>query len=172
MIELEKQLAGTASSKTLLTLIQDAMTGNSGAQLSLARRYYEGDGVPQDSTEAVKWYRKVAETGFGAVQELLGTIYDNGDGVPQNHAEAATWYRHAANQGYIGAQYGLGVMYEKGHGVPHDDVAAYKWLILATSKPKTKFYAIASHQMAILANRMSADDMTRAQQEASAWRSR
>ncbi len=173
IIEPEKQLVSAMTgAKILVALKNEALKGDVSAQLSLGRMYFRGDGVAQDTTEAVTWYRKAAATGYGAVQEFLGTLYDNGDGVPQNYAEAVTWYRQAANQGYIGAQYGLAVMYEKGNGVPPDDVAAYKWLILATSKPKTKFYAVALHAMAILAKRMTLDDIARAGREASVWTAR
>ena len=40
-------------------------------QNDLGNRYYDGDGVPQDYAEAVKWYRKAAEKGNREAQYIL-----------------------------------------------------------------------------------------------------
>ena len=40
-----------------------AEKGDARAQFSLGNMYREGEGVPKDATEAVKWYRKSAEQG-------------------------------------------------------------------------------------------------------------
>ena len=45
-----------------------AEQGNAEAQFSLGFRYDEGEGVPQDSQEAVKWWRKAAEQGHDQAQ--------------------------------------------------------------------------------------------------------
>jgi TPR repeat protein len=46
---------------TALRLLRPlANQGNSGAQYNLGFMYYEGEGVPQDFAEAVKWYRLAA----------------------------------------------------------------------------------------------------------------
>ena len=93
--------------------------------------YANGQGVPQDNVQAVKWYRLAADQGNARAQDNLGLMYANGQGVPQNNAEAAKWYRLAAVQGYARAQYNLGVMYANGQGVPEDNVQAHKWFNLA-----------------------------------------
>ena len=54
-------LACPAFSEDIQTLIKDADGGNPKAQFNLGVAYYTGQGVPQDYTEAVKWYRKAAE---------------------------------------------------------------------------------------------------------------
>ena len=55
--------------------------------------YYNGEGVPHDYAEAVKWYRLAAAQGDAVAQYNLGVMYDNGKGVPQDHAKAMKWYR-------------------------------------------------------------------------------
>ena len=62
--------------------------------------YDNGEGVPENDAEAVKWYRKAADQGYAKAQSNLGVMYDNGEGVPENDAEAVKWYRKAADQGY------------------------------------------------------------------------
>ena len=69
-----------------------AEQGNAEAQFSLGFRYDEGEGVPQDSQEAVKWWRKAAEQGHDQAQFGLGVMYETGDGVPRDSQEAVKWY--------------------------------------------------------------------------------
>ena len=73
--------------------------------------YDNGEGVPEDDGEAVRWYRLSAQHGFAAAQHNLGVMYDDGNGVPEDDGEAVRWYRMAAEQGYVIAQFTLGVMY-------------------------------------------------------------
>ena len=46
--------------------------------------YENGQGVPQDYAEAVKWYREAADQDDTDAQFNLGLMYENGDGVPRN----------------------------------------------------------------------------------------
>jgi hypothetical protein len=84
---------------------------------------YESYGVPKDSVEAVKWYRKAAEQGIAEAQFNLGKMYNSGEGVPRDYVEAAKWYRKAAEQGIAEAQCLLGEMY---WGVSHNSLDFYK----------------------------------------------
>ena len=68
------------------------------AQYSLGLMYDEGQGVPQDYAEAVKWYRKAAEQGHARAQNNLGAMYYKGRGVPQDYAEAHMWFNLAASR--------------------------------------------------------------------------
>ena len=54
-----------------------------------------GEGVPEDDREAVKWYRKAAEQGDALAQNNLGLMYANGEGVPEDDREAVKWYQRA-----------------------------------------------------------------------------
>ena len=104
-----------------------AEQGNAGAQYNLGYMYDTGDGVPENDSEAVKWYRKAAEQGLAGPQFNLGIMYANGEGVPENESEAVKWYRKAADQGHSGAQSNLGYMYANGEGVPENNIRAYVW---------------------------------------------
>ena len=87
-------------------LKEAAEQGNDQAQFNLGLMYANGDGFPEDDTEAVHWYRKAAEQGNAWAQTGLGLMYANGEGVPEDDAEAVSWYRKAAEQGNAWAQYG------------------------------------------------------------------
>ena len=45
--------------------------------------YATGQGVPEDDTEAVRWFRLAAEQGHAHAQLVLGFNYDYGLGVPE-----------------------------------------------------------------------------------------
>ncbi len=91
-----------------------AEQGNASAQFNLGRMYSNGEGVPQDDAEAVRWYRRAAEQGHVDAQFVLGVMYGIGRGVPQDETEAVWWYRLAADQGFALAQSNLGLRYTVG----------------------------------------------------------
>ena len=97
------------------------------AQFNLAEKYYYGEDVEMDYTEAFKWYRMAAEQGYDAAQNCLGDMYLFGEGIEEDDAEAMKWYRKSAEQGNAEAQYNLGYMYRNGYGVVKDYEEAVKW---------------------------------------------
>jgi len=104
-----------------------AERGDADAQTKLGQMYAQGEGVPKDSIEAVKWYRKAADQGNSDAQRSFGWMCANGEGVPKDSTEGAKWVRKAADQGNAKAQSLLGLMYANGDGVPKDNVEAVKW---------------------------------------------
>ena len=52
-----------------------AEQGDARAQARLGLLYYQGDGVPQDFTEALIWLRKAAQQGNAPAQARLGEVY-------------------------------------------------------------------------------------------------
>jgi uncharacterized protein len=58
--------------------------------------YEFGKSVPQNYTEALKWYRKAADQGDVDAQLSLGLMYDKGEGAPQNYVQAHMWFNLAA----------------------------------------------------------------------------
>jgi S1-C subfamily serine protease len=127
--------------------------------------YLDGQGVPQDYAEALKWLRKAIEKGNASAQAILGMMYWYGDGVPQGYAEAVKWYRNAAEQGDALAQNNLGEAYAYGKGVPQDYSEAYKWFNLAASKGYQSALAARNN----LASKMSPDQIADGQLRAIAF---
>ena len=91
---------------------QAAERGEAWAQYNLGLMYDNGDGVPEDDTEAVKWYRKAAEQGLANAQYNLGVMYANGNGVPEDNVVAYMWLNLAAAQGHEDAKTNKGVVSE------------------------------------------------------------
>jgi TPR repeat protein len=50
--------------------------------------YDNGEGVPQDKAEAVRWYRLAADQGDAQAQTNLGVKYAMGEGVLQDNVQA------------------------------------------------------------------------------------
>jgi TPR repeat protein len=69
-----------------------AERGDAEAQHSLGWMYEKGEDVPQNYTEAVKWYRKAAEQGDASGQSSLGLMYLQGRDVPENKELFHMWY--------------------------------------------------------------------------------
>ena len=105
-----------AQSTEIEQLRSAAEQGDASAQFNLGLKYYNGEGVPQDYQEAVKWYRLAAEQGDASAQGSLGAMYYIGEGVPKDDVEAVYWLRLAAGQGHASAQGALGAMYMNGQG--------------------------------------------------------
>jgi TPR repeat protein len=136
-----------------------AKQGEAHAQYNLGIMYANGDGVPENDSEAVKWYRKAAGQGYANAQSNLGLMYALGDGVPENDAEAVKWYRKAADQGLAESQTSLGFMYAEGEGVPENNIRAYVWWSMA----KTQGNADASTNLEILKPTMTKQQIAQAQ---------
>ena len=108
-------------------LSKDKDEHNAITQYQLGEKHYNGDGVPQDYKEAMKWFRLAADQGNADGQRGLGVMYYYGQSVPQNDNRAAHWFRKAAEQGDAVGQCILGVMHYNGQGVPQDDDQAAYW---------------------------------------------
>ena len=83
-----------------------AEQGNATAQSILGLMYANGEGVPKDAAEAVRWFRLAAEQGTARAQFNLGFMYANGEGVPKDDVTAYAWLNIAAAQGQSSANEG------------------------------------------------------------------
>lgn len=71
--------------------LKAAEEGHAGAQYGVANLYANGQGVAQNDSEAVSWYREAAEQGMADAQYTLGVLYMSGVRVPQDIEEAYFW---------------------------------------------------------------------------------
>lgn len=103
-------------------LLLNSATGLAGVQEDMAAgalAYSRGDVV-----EALRLYRRAAETGHAPAQVRLGYIYDKSE----FNEEAVSWFRRAAEQGNAEGQYYLGEMYSMGEGITRDYAQATSWI--------------------------------------------
>lgn len=99
---------------SLTTLQRIAEQGNANAQFTLGQKYEQGDGVPKNDQQAIKWYRKAAEQDDCDAQFSLARLYEEGTKtIPQSYQQAITWYKKAAEQGDPEAMQRIAHVYEK-----------------------------------------------------------
>ena len=119
-ILLASVLAVSAQLSPIGELSAKAAQGDAEAQFQLGMRYRNGDGVPKNYADALKWLQKASEQGNPKAQSELGLMHEGGLGTAVNYEEAVKWYRKSAEQGCSWGQNNLGVMYDHGLGVPQD----------------------------------------------------
>jgi TPR repeat protein len=61
--------------------------------------YHNGQGVPQDDAEALKWLSLAADQSNADAQCNLGLMYADGWGVPKDIVRALMWFNLSAAQG-------------------------------------------------------------------------
>ena len=103
-------------------------------QFQVGVKYYWGLGVPQDFTQAIKFFHLAASNGHSSAQTFLGHCYYWGNGVPQDYGESVEWFQKAADQDNGAAQLNLGTCYELGKGVREDSVKAVKLYTLVAHR--------------------------------------
>lgn len=87
-----------------------------------------GAGPSRNDRDALEYFRRSAELGYGPAQVVLGYLYESGTMTGGSQSQAVDWYRKAANQGDVLAQWMLGRSYFNGGGIQQDLNAAQKWL--------------------------------------------
>jgi len=87
-----------------------AEQGDATAQFSVGARYATGEDVPQDYTEAVRWFSMAAEQGHVVSQATLGAYYWAGRGVPQDLVKAYFWSVLAKAGGDEASKYRVSVL--------------------------------------------------------------
>jgi hypothetical protein len=109
-------------------LFQDARFGDVDAQLELADRLREGNGMPVNLEDALHWYKLAAEARNPLAMNNLGSMLLNGMGCAADAKAAAIWFLGAAEAGDAVAQFNLGLRYLHGTGLEMDDEKAAEWI--------------------------------------------
>jgi TPR repeat protein len=115
-------------SGALAVYSQAAGLGHPRAMAVLGNMYRDGQGVPRDPYQAVKWYTRAAALGNRGAQYSLGRMYEEGEGLPRSVTMATQLYKASARQGMPKAQLALGLSYEFGNGVSRNRRSALYWL--------------------------------------------
>ena len=111
------------------SLRQAAMRGDPTAQVEVASRFANGQGVGRDLQQAFQWYGRAATQGLGIAQYRFAALYERGLGTTRDAERARVWYARAAEQGNVKAMHNLAVLSVSGGR--SDYVAAAKWFALA-----------------------------------------
>jgi TPR repeat protein len=84
--------------KPLDDIRRTAELGDAQAQFQLGYIYEGGMLVPQNSTEAIKWYSSAANQRYGPAQYSLGVMYAYDTNVPRDNVRAYMWFSLAASE--------------------------------------------------------------------------
>lgn len=85
-------------SNELKEIISKAVVGDKVAQKSLGYKYYYGEGLSQDYTKAIYWYKASATHAYPVALYNLGICYQQGTGVNKSYFEAFKWFLLAARK--------------------------------------------------------------------------
>lgn len=133
-----KALEAGSSPKAVEVLLKLANEGNPLAQFRLGGLYYHGQGVAEDESMAIYWWKKSAANGNAEAMYQIGHAYLFGNTAARNVAdpdrEAAVWYFQAASAGHAEAAYTLGLLFLAGKGVIEDRNEAIRWFRSAAGK--------------------------------------
>jgi localization factor PodJL len=110
-----------------LPLRQAAAEGDPRAQHAIALRYAQGQGTPQNLTEAARWLERAASAGLAPAQYRLGAMYERGQGVTKDLGRARSWYQAAAEKGNVKAMHNLAVSLSGRESGNPDYALAAKW---------------------------------------------
>ena len=99
-----------AAASNLEGLRRLAEQGDPIAQFAVGARYATGEDVPQDYTEAVRWFSLAADQGHVVAQATLGAYYWAGRGVPQDLVKAYLWSVLAQAGGDEASKYRVAVL--------------------------------------------------------------
>lgn len=111
-----------------------AQQQNATAIDGLGNRYYDGDGIEKNISEAIKWYKKSAKLGMIHSMETLANCYDSGMGVGQDYEMSLVWRKRAAKLGSVDSTANVGWHYRYGKGVTRDYTEAMNWYLKAAEK--------------------------------------
>src|SRR4051812_34598785 len=111
-----------------------AVQGNPVAQNNIGIMYLDGKGVPQNTSEAVRYLSLSAAAGSSLGQNNLGGLYRDGKGVPRDYNKAMQWFSASASQGNAAGMHNLGLMYEMGQGMKPEPFHAWMWYALAADQ--------------------------------------
>jgi TPR repeat protein len=78
-----------------------AEQGDAEAQCLIANMYHLGLGLDGDISEAIQWYQRSAEQGYGVASNNLAGIFKTGEhGDAPDSVEAKKWFQKAREQGF------------------------------------------------------------------------
>jgi TPR repeat protein len=114
--------ASKGDKAALSTLEANSKLGDPGAEFGLGEYY----SLTKDYAQAISWFQKSADHGFGGGYYALGIAADAGLGVPRDHAQAMRMYLKANDQ-LPSAGTNIALLYAGGCGVAQDYAQAAKW---------------------------------------------
>ncbi|WP_322045882.1 tetratricopeptide repeat protein [Paraburkholderia sp. J67] len=107
-----------------ITALKDVAKTEPKAAYDLGLRYFRGDGVPQDSYQALVWMRTAAENGNLQAQKALGSFYLFGlEEMRSDPGEAEKWLSIAVSRGDEASK----TLLQQARAARSSDEEDYRW---------------------------------------------
>ncbi|TDQ81479.1 Sel1 repeat-containing protein [Dongia mobilis] len=113
----------------LAIFTQLAEGGDAAMQVLVGQIHDFGQGVPQNDTEALKWYLRAAEAGNEKARYQAGLLYFRSPNVPQNLVESYRWLSLVADGGGAMAIPARSMLNDLDRQMPEADIAKAKQLL-------------------------------------------
>jgi TPR repeat protein/putative methionine-R-sulfoxide reductase with GAF domain len=94
----------------LASIRQMAEEGDPAAQFALGAKFAIGEGVPQNYSDAARWFGSAAEQGHTTAQTILASYYAMGRGVRKDLSKAYFWSVLAQAGGEPSSRYRLSIL--------------------------------------------------------------
>ena len=118
----------TVLSVEMMALQERAKEGDMAAQIELAQRYLDGDGVAQDTEQAIFWLERSDRAGNPNALFEIGQIYRKGIGIEASGNKALTYLTRASRKKSSDADIVIAEMYLSGEEfLDQDPVRAYRY---------------------------------------------
>lgn len=114
---------------------QKVEEGDPEAAYTLGRLYQQGEEVPADPAQALKWYEVAMKGGKGEAYRGAALLYGKGQGVPRDAKKATELMEKAALMGSLPAAMALGktIQHDPSYYLEADDEKALTWLKRASA---------------------------------------
>jgi TPR repeat protein len=130
LVLLAQEAGNPAADESVQRAASEKSASPSAAFVKVAQMYETGAELPKDSSEALKWYRKAADSGDpqAAVKATSLLLVSGRDLTQEEYAEAHRRCEAAANRDFSPGAYCLALIYKRGIGATKDPTESAKWL--------------------------------------------
>ena len=117
-------------------LLESSKSGSLDAWFMIGDAYQTGTGTKRNREQALRWFRKAADSGHIRSMVRLGIALHHPD-YEKTWAESVTWFQKAADLGDARGMVFLGFAYREGQGVAQDYKMAASWFTKAVAAGDT-----------------------------------
>lgn len=115
--------------KRIEFFLKRAEGGDLHAAVDLYKMYLNGEYLPKNIPEGLKWLNHAADSGLSLAQHELGKLYyDDNEVVGKDQTKAFNWFVKAWNNGYEFSGAYLAVCYMHGYGTPKNEKKGFELL--------------------------------------------
>lgn len=147
-------------------MCKSADLGDADGAFNCAGLYSEGKGATKDLAKALTYYGKAADQGHIGALNAMGFAYRDGIGATADLAKAQGYFEKAAAKGNPVGLFELGAMFEAGKPMARDLAKAHLYYNLSAARQHPN----ASVALQRVSAQMTAEDVTKAQDAAKAWK--